>query len=288
MWIVLALGTALLTSLIPIIVKRLLSTTEVPVVIWAAQVVALPLLAAFAFGVFGIPALQPSFLPLVSLVVVLNVGAHLASTTALKEAEASLVAPLLAISPIVTLTVGAILFGERPGIIGIFGILLMIGGAYSLQLKTWQDWWRPLHAAWSERGVRLALVAACLWGITPLLEKQAISSTLPSNPPVVPLFSSIGASLILFPFIVRSPARLTVQVRRAGPGLLAIGLISGVAPVLGFSALRLGITSYVTALFTLRIAFILLWSILLLGERPPRSRWLGVTLLVLGAIGISL
>jgi drug/metabolite transporter (DMT)-like permease len=34
-------------------------------------------------------------------------------------------------------------------------------------------------------------------------------------------------------------------------------------------------------------AFTLLWSVLLLGERPPRWRWLGVALLVLGAIAIS-
>lgn len=57
--------------------------------------------------------------------------------------------------------------------------------------------------------------------------------------------------------------------------------------VLGFSALRLGLASYVTAPFTLRIALILLWSVLLLGERPPRWRWLGVALLVLSAVAIS-
>lgn len=287
MWVLLALGTALLTSLIPVIVKRLLTTTEVPVVIWAAQVVALPLLAAFAFGVFGVPTLQPGFLPIVGLVVMLNVGAHLASTTALKTAEASVVAPTLALSPVITLTIGVVLFGERPAPTGILGVLLMIGGAYLLQLETWKDAGRPFRALRNQHAPRLAVVAACLWGVTPLLEKLAISLTQPANPPLVPLCSSLGTSLLLFPLIVRSPARLAEQVRRAGPGLLVIGLISGVAPALGFSALRLGLASYVTALFTLRIAFILLWSVLLLGERPPRWRWLGVALLVLGAIAIS-
>lgn len=38
-----------------------------PVVIWTAQVVALPLPAAFAFGVFGVPTHQPGFLPIVGL-----------------------------------------------------------------------------------------------------------------------------------------------------------------------------------------------------------------------------
>lgn len=287
MWIVLALCTALLTSLIPIIVKRLLATTEVPVVIWAAQVLALPLLAAFAFGVFGVPALAPGFVPIVGLVVLLNVGAHLASTTALKTAEASVVAPMLALSPAITLTIGAALFRERPAPARVLGVLLMIGGAYLLQLETWQGWRRPFQAARRERGARLALLAAALWGLTPLLEQQAIRQTLPANPPVVPLVTTLGVSLLLFPWVIRSPARLAAQLQRAGPGLLLVGLISGVAPVLGFSALQLGLAGYVTALFTLRIAFILGWSILLLDERPHRWRWIGVALLGLGALAIS-
>ena len=287
MWIILALGTALLTSLIPIIVKRLLTTVEVPVVIWAAQLTALPLLAAFAFGVFGVPTLQGAFFALAALIILLNTGAHLAFTTALKTAEASLVAPLLAVSPALTLIIGAAFFGERPSPIGALGVLTMIGGAYMLQLESWQAWQRPFQALARERGAQLALVAACLWGITPVLEQQAISATRPINPPMVPLTTTLGVSVLLFPVVVRSRTRLVAQLRRAGPGLLLVGLISGVAPVLGFSALRLGLASYVTALFTLRIAFILLWSVLLLGEQPLRWRWLGVALLVLGALGIS-
>jgi len=57
--------------------------------------------------------------------------------------------------------------------------------------------------------------------------------------------------------------------------------------VLGFTALRLGIAGYVTALFTLHIVFITLWSVLLLGERPSRWRWSGIGLLALGALLIA-
>lgn len=117
----------------------------------------------------------------------------------------------------------------------------------------------------------MALLAAGIWGLTPLLEKLAIAHTAPINPPLVPLASTIDVSLLRFPVVVRRPQRLLTQARRAGRGLLLVGLISGSAPVFGFTALRLGIAGYVTALFTLRIVFVMLWSVLLLGERP--SRW---------------
>ncbi|HJZ50260.1 MAG TPA: DMT family transporter, partial [Roseiflexaceae bacterium] len=150
-----------------------------------------------------------------------------------------------------------------------------------------QAWDAPLRALWRERGARLALLAAGIWGLTPLLEKLAIAHTAPINPPLVPLASTIGVSLLLFPLVVRRPRRLLTQARRAGRGLLLVGLISGSAPVLGFTALRLGIAGYVTALFTLRIVFVMLWSGLLLGERPSRWRWAGVGLLALGALLIA-
>lgn len=287
MWIGLALGAALLTSLIPIIVQRLLHSVEVPVVIWAAQVTALPVLAAFAFGAFGVPVVAPGFFTLAGVIVLLNTGAHLAATAALKASEASLIAPLLAVSPAITLLLGVLWPGACPSVSGALGVLGIISGAYLLQLETWQAWQHPWQALRRERGPQLALVAAGLWGLTPLIEQQAIQHTLPVNPPFVPLVTTIGISLLLFPIIVRSPNRLIDQVRRAGAGLMLVGVISGIAPVLGFSALQLGLAGYVTALFALRTAFIVLWSVLLLQERPRRWRWVGVALLVIGAIAIS-
>jgi hypothetical protein len=41
--------------------------------------------------------------------------------------------------------------------------------------------------------------------VTPLLEKLAIAYTAPINPPIAPLASAIGVTL-LFPVVVRRPA----------------------------------------------------------------------------------
>lgn len=198
MWVLLALATALLTSLIPVVLKRLLSSIEVPVAIWAAQLIATPLLAIFAFGVFGWPSLDRTFFALIGVIILLNLGAHLAATNALKYAEASLVAPLLAVSPTVSLVTGLLLFGERPSSTGGIGVITMVAGAYLMQLERWSAWAAPLRALRSDSGPRLALIAAGIWGLPPLFEKQAILHTMPANPPLIPLFTSVGGSSCSF------------------------------------------------------------------------------------------
>src|SRR5262245_59964343 len=164
MWIVLALGTAVLTSLTPIIVKRLLVAAEVPVVIWTAQLIALPLLATFALTIFGVSTVDHLFIVLVAIVAVLIVAAHIASTSALTHSDASLIAPLLTLSPAVTLGIGAFVLGEQPSRLGTLGVLAIVGGAYVLPFAPGQAWDAPLRALWRARGARLALLAAGIWG----------------------------------------------------------------------------------------------------------------------------
>ena len=91
MWAILALGTAALTSFNPILYKRMLKDAEAVVVVWAVSLLSLPLLGLFTL------ALTPQFPSLDLLFAVgvigsagLNAIAHLASTRALKLADASL------------------------------------------------------------------------------------------------------------------------------------------------------------------------------------------------------
>jgi uncharacterized membrane protein len=63
---------------------------------------------------------------------------------------------------------------------------------------------------------------------------------------------------------------------------LAASIISGVAPLFGFTAIALGLVGYVTALFKLSAIFTVLWAGLFLKEKSLHSRLLGVAIMVLG------
>ncbi len=65
-------------------------------------------------------------------------------------------------------------------------------------------------------------------------------------------------------------------------------LFAGVAPALGYTAIRLGLVGYVTTLFRLSAAFTMIWGAVLLKEPSLRQRLPASLVMVIGAILIAL
>lgn len=285
MWAILALTTALLASFTPIINKRILADADVPVVAWAAQAVSLPLLGLATIVLFrSLPQVDTLFYVGVLGSAILNAAAHLALTTALKSNDASLVIPFLALNPVFTLAISAVALSERPALPGVAGVLVVVAGAYLVNLKLGQGWAEPLRAIARERGILLALLAASIWGVTPAFEKTAILHTRPENPPLVALAATLSLTMLLLPIAVRKPARAVRQVQEHSSGFLLLGIIGGIAPVMGYTAFSLGQLGYVTALFKLSSALTIVWSYLLLREREAPRRLPGMIVMLLGAL----
>lgn len=183
MWVLLALGAALLTSFNPILYKRMLKDADSLVVVWGVTLLALPLLGIFTFIISPQPP-RLNWLFAVSVLGAagLNAVAHLASTRALKLADVSLVTPLLIFSPVFTVAISAIFLNEIPSAIGILGVILILIGAYWLNRDSDASWLTPLKTFTFTPNVMLVLLAGLLWAITPLLEKTAILHTSPENP----------------------------------------------------------------------------------------------------------
>jgi drug/metabolite transporter (DMT)-like permease len=183
MWALFALGAAALTSFNPILYKRMLKEADIIVVVWGVTLLGLPLLGLFTFASMPHP---PAFDRLFVLGVLgsvgLNVIAHLASTRALKLADASLVTPLLIFSPVFTVLISAVFLGEIPSARGLFGVGLVLVGAYWLNRSSGACWLAPFKSMVFTPGITLVLLAGLLWAITPLFEKTAILHTNPESP----------------------------------------------------------------------------------------------------------
>src|SRR5574341_918727 len=201
MWVTLALGAALLTSFNPILYKRILQDAEPLVVVWGVTLLALPLLGLFTLALTSeYPRIDGLFVLSVLGAAGLNVVAHLASTKALKLADVSLVPPLLAFSPVFTLLISAILFGETPSARGLLGVGLVLVGAYWLNLSS-ADRLVPLKAFALKPGVMLILLAGLLWAVTPLLEKTAIRHTSPESPRFAAFVATALLAILLTPVV---------------------------------------------------------------------------------------
>jgi len=287
LWFPYALGAALLASFNPIIVKRLLRDTDVTVVAWAGQAFALPLLGLTLVTFFGpLPRVDGMFVVGIAGSAGLNAAAHLAVTRAYKEADASLVSPLLVVSPAITLLVSVFTLREILTPLPILGVALIILGAYLLNLRSTRDFAEPLRELLHNRSLLLALFAGVLWGLTPIFEKTAIRHTFPVNSTAAAFAASLA--LALLPVMLWRARRPFAQIQAQARGFLVLGLIGGIAPLMGYAAFSLGPVGYVSALFKLGAIFSLAWAYWLLRERGLPRRLPGALIMLAGAALIGL
>jgi drug/metabolite transporter (DMT)-like permease len=288
MWALLALGAAVLTSFNPILYKRMLKDVDATVVVWGVILLALPLLGLLTLALTPqLPRLDWLFVFGVLGSAGLNAVAHLASTRALKLADASLVTPLLIFSPVFTVLVSAVFLDEIPSARGLLGVGLVLIGAYWLNPNSGSGWLTPFKSLALTPGVALVLLAGLLWAITPLFEKMAILHTNPESPRFVAFVATALLVLILTPAVIARGNSAIGKLSLHRRNLFFAGLIAGIAPVLGYTALSLGFVGYVTTLFRLSTLMTVIWSFLFLKEGRVAQRLPGSVVMVIGAMLIA-
>jgi drug/metabolite transporter (DMT)-like permease len=131
-------------------------------------VAAAPLFAIWT-AVDGTPSIQPGYaLPAVSSVL-LNIAANLMFFVALRSSALSVTIPLLSLTPVFTALLGIPMLGEVPTPLQGLGIVLVVAGAFALNLPEERPYWR-----W-ERGAALMTAVALLWSLTVPLDKMAMA-----------------------------------------------------------------------------------------------------------------
>jgi drug/metabolite transporter (DMT)-like permease len=288
MWVLLALGAAVLTSFNPILYKRMLKDADSTTVVWGVTLLSLPLLGLFTFvltpqlpnvdWLFGLGILGSAGL---------NIVAQLASTRALKLADASLITPLLIFSPVFTVLISAIFLREIPSVRGMVGVGLVLVGAYWLNHTAGTGWYTPFQSAAFTPGVTLVLLAGLLWAITPLFEKTAILHTNPESPGFTAFIATFLLMLMLIPAVVARGKPAIAKLAPYRRELFIAGVIAGIAPVLGYTAYSIGLVGYVTTLFKLSTLLTVIWSFLLLKERGLAERLPGSLVMIVGAVLIA-
>jgi len=288
MWALYALTAALLTSFLPIINKHILKTADIAVVAWVPNALSLPVLLAFTLALIDWPSIDWPFLLAVLASGIFNLVATLASTRALQLADASVATPFLSFNPVFTLLLSSFTLREIPSVRGVAGVMLIVLGAYLFQVnEVGKGMLAPLSALARQPGVLLAIGASFVWGLTPIFEKLAIQHTTPENPLMVAFVTTLFTVVLLTPALWRRAGDSLEQLRRHRRLFGVAGLISGIAPLFGFSAIALGYVGYVTALFKLGAILTVVWGALLLKEHGLRERLPATAVMVTGGLLIA-
>lgn len=192
--------------------------------------------------------------------------------------------PYLAFTPVFATLTGTLLLGERVSAQGLVGILLVVAGAYLLNLEYLEKgglraWLTPFRAIVRERGSRLMLGVAVIYSLTSVMGKGALRYVPPQS--FGPFYwCLLGASSVLLLCAAR-PGVLRVMGRRPRWHLV-VGVAMGVMIITHFMALARVEVAYMIAVKRTSLLFGILYGALLFRERNLGRHALAGALMCVG------
>jgi drug/metabolite transporter (DMT)-like permease len=279
-----AFGSALFAATSDAASKRALQTHSLLVIAWVRLAYAAPFLLPF-FLVVDIPQLDRTFWLTVSLLIPLEIVAVILYMKALQISPISLTVPFLSLTPVFSIAASLLILGEVPGTSGALGILLIVIGAYCLNVHLSRNGLLgPVRAVGQEKGCILMIGTAFIYSITSNLGKLAIQH---SSPLFMGLFYLPFLSLALLPFSVSRGMRIK-DLRAGGTLFLMIGASQALMTLCHFKAVSLILVSYMISVKRLSLLMSVAFGKILFHEEHLKERLLGSSLMVLGVVLIIL
>lgn len=285
MWFIFGLTFAITSAFGTIIAKSILKDSDEYAYIWLSSIFTLPFLFGIILIFYQIPAIDRTFIFAVLGSLSFDVIAALVAFRAIKISEISLINPMSAFNPVFVSIISFFTLGERIGIKGLLGILLIVAGAYLLQAsKAKGGFLAPLRALLTHKGVQYSLIAYFLWAITPTFQKTAIFHTTPQVPPFASFIGLLGMTLVYTPLTVKFSRKPLAIARKYFKLLILFGVLGAVAQVAAFTAFSLTKLGFATAVFKLSMIFTVILGWLIFKEKDIKSRLLGSTVMLTGVI----
>jgi len=284
-WLIFAVLTALFESLKGVFSKKSLKGIDEYVVSWSLMFFALIFLAPLLLFI-EIPALGGQFW--IALIVggLLGAVATVLYMKAIKESDLSLAVPMLTFTPLFLLITSPLILGEFPRSLGLAGILFIVAGSYSMNIKKMRDGYlEPFKALLKEKGPRLMLIVAFIWSITSNIDKIGVQN---SSPIFWVIAVDAFLAIILFPIMLYKSPKSARQVSVSLKALVPIGLFSALTSVFQMTALSLTLVAYVISIKRTSAVISVIFGYLIFKEKRIRERLFGAALMVLGVLLIAL
>jgi drug/metabolite transporter (DMT)-like permease len=265
--------------------KALDNNTDPYIVAWVRTGYAAPFIAVL-IPFIDIPELDSVFFVITFLAVPLDIIAVLLYIRAIKVSPLSLTLPFLSLTPIFLIVTSYVILGEKPDKFGFIGIILVIIGAYLLNVHTIsQGFLAPFRAIAEEKGSVLMIIVAFIFSIGVCLGKIAIQHSSTEFFCVVYILL-----LSLFLFIIVSfkcKHFLSKSISRPAP-FVFIGMLIAIMIITHLKAISLIEVSYMVSVKRLSILFGILYGVMFFKETNIKERFLGATVMVSGIILISI
>jgi drug/metabolite transporter (DMT)-like permease len=177
-----------------------------------------------------------------------------------------------------------VFLGESLGLLGVFGILLVVVGSYVINLRqAGRDVFGPFRAMARESGTRLMVLVAFLFSLTSVLGKLLIQH---SSPTYFAVHYAVVMSIVLAPAGFRKVAGPPTGRR---PTLVILsGVFYSVMILFHMLALNTANVACMIALKRFSGVFGVIYGRLFFGERSVGHRLAGSVIMVVGGLLILL
>ncbi len=286
-WFPVALSVAFMAAVDATLAKRLfghlspLNMTAIPLFY------SLPLSLTAIFLIPWPAHVSMEFWITLAILLPFNAAGFVCHMAAVNLSPLSLTMPFLSFTPAFVILTGNLLLGENVNNAGLAGIGLVVAGSYVINLNTFRknDLMAPFKAIARERGSRLMLAAAVLYGICSVLGKKMVVLSEPMFSGVV--FFASFALFVLAVLRLGGRIRISILLQRPKAGLL-LGCVALSHTLLHMWAVSLVQTAYMISVKRLSGLFSVGFGALFFQEENIPQRLAGATVMFAGAVVISL
>jgi len=284
MWFVFAFLTASFETLKDIVSKRTVADVSEYMVAWSWIFFALPFLLLVVV-VQGIPPLGEGFWPVLALAGSINSISFTLYVKAIKHSDLSVTVPMIAFTPMFMLVTSPLILGERPGLLGSIGIVLIVVGSYVLNLKERnRGLLGPYRALLRERGPKIMLLVAFIWSVAGNLDKVGVNN----SGPVFWILSVHSVTAGILTLVMLWHTRDYRDIVRNIRPFTMIGFCSAMAAISQMTAITMTLVPYVISVKRTSIVMSVLSGHIIFKEKGLVERLSGVAIMIAGILCITL
>jgi len=282
-WVIYALITAFSIATADAISKKALVRSNEYVIAWVRQGYSLPFLVV-AFFIIDIPPLDNTFWLTLLIVIPLDVTAIILYIKAISISPLSLTIPFIALSPVFVIITAFVILGELPDISGLIGILLIVTGAYLLNVRaTRHGVLGPIMAIKREKGSVLMIIVALIFSFTSTLGKVAVMHSSPL------FFGAFYPFILTFIFTIITGFKGQLSGIISRPLIfLGIGFCMAVMMLSHYLAISLTDVAYMISVKRCSLLFSVIYGWVLFREISISERLIGSVLMIAGVVAITL
>ncbi len=285
LWFLFSILTAFFESMKDVFSKKSLRNVDEYAAAFSLRLFALPFLFPLLFFI-EIPSLGKDFWTALLLGGLLNVLSTIIYMKALRGSELSISVPMLTFTPAFLLITSPIMLGEFPNPAGFLGIILIVFGSYTLNIKEkHKGQLAPLKALLKERGPKYMLAVAFIWSMTSNFDKIGV---LNSSPIFWVIAIDTFLALALFPIFLWKSQESLKQISGNMKCLIPLGLSSVLTLVFQMTAITMTLVAYVISVKRTSAIMGVVMGHFLFREKGIKERLAGAVLMVTGVALITL